>query len=69
MIFRGDLLVAVGAQDEADGGAVKFMDLGKRGLTALRLAPQGARVVCVDIEPGPGVDLVADIHDMHMSHR
>ena len=28
--------------------------------------PPGARIVCVDIEDGPGVDLVADAHDLHM---
>jgi SAM-dependent methyltransferase len=28
--------------------------------------PPGARVVCVDLFPGKGVDLVADAHDMHM---
>jgi len=28
--------------------------------------PKNARVVAVDIEPGPGVDLVADAHDLHM---
>ncbi len=26
--------------------------------------PENAKLVCVDIEPGPGVDLVADAHDM-----
>jgi SAM-dependent methyltransferase len=28
--------------------------------------PAGARVVCVDIAAGPGVDLVADAHDLYM---
>jgi SAM-dependent methyltransferase len=28
--------------------------------------PEGARLVCVDIEAGPGVDVVADAHDLHM---
>jgi SAM-dependent methyltransferase len=28
--------------------------------------PEGTRLVCVDIEDQPGVDLVADAHDMHM---
>ena len=28
--------------------------------------PSGAKVVCVDIEAGPGVDLVADAHNMHI---
>lgn len=28
--------------------------------------PPGARIVCVDIDARPGVDLVADAHDLHM---
>ena len=28
--------------------------------------PSGAKIVCVDIQAGPGVDLVADAHDLHM---
>lgn len=28
--------------------------------------PKDAKIVCVDIEAGPGVDLVADAHDLHM---
>src|SRR5690554_4019058 len=28
--------------------------------------PAGAKVVCVDIEAGENVDLVADAHDLHM---
>lgn len=28
--------------------------------------PKNAKIVCADIEAGPGVDLVADAHDMHM---
>ena len=28
--------------------------------------PDQAKVVCVDIEAGEGVDLVADAHDLHM---
>ncbi len=28
--------------------------------------PKGAKVVCVDMEEGVGVDLVADAHDLHM---
>jgi SAM-dependent methyltransferase len=31
-----------------------------------RSLPEGAKVVCVDIADGPGVDLVADAHDMWM---
>ena len=37
-----------------------------RGKYAFGAAPPDAKVVCVDIEPGPGVDLVADAHDLHM---
>lgn len=37
-----------------------------RGLYAFGSAPRDAKVVCVDIEGGPGVDLVADAHDLHM---
>ena len=28
--------------------------------------PRDAKIVCVDIESGPGVDLVADAHNLHM---
>ena len=28
--------------------------------------PEDAKIVCVDMEAGPGVDLVADAHDLHM---
>ncbi len=37
-----------------------------RGSYAFGAPPGNAKVVCVDIEDGPGVDLVADIHDLHM---
>jgi SAM-dependent methyltransferase len=37
-----------------------------RGSYAFGAPPKNAKVVCVDIEDGPGVDLVADIHDLHM---
>jgi len=37
-----------------------------RGSYAFGAPPKDAKVVCVDIEDGPGVDLVADIHDLHM---
>jgi SAM-dependent methyltransferase len=37
-----------------------------RGSYAFGSPPDGAKVVCVDIAPGPNVDLVADAHDMHM---
>jgi SAM-dependent methyltransferase len=49
-------------------GAVIF-DIGSkdaRGAYAFGTPPKNARIVCVDIEPGAGVDLVADAHDMHM---
>jgi len=35
-----------------------------RGDYCFGLPPADARVVCVDIEDGPGVDLVTDAHDM-----
>jgi len=28
--------------------------------------PEDAKVICVDIESGPGIDLVADAHDLYM---
>ncbi len=37
-----------------------------RGGYAFGEPPADASIVCVDIEDGPGVDLVADAHDMHM---
>jgi SAM-dependent methyltransferase len=37
-----------------------------RGSYAFGSAPEGSKLVCVDIADGPGVDLVADAHDMHM---
>jgi SAM-dependent methyltransferase len=37
-----------------------------RGAYAFGSPPRDAKVVCVDIEEGPGVDLVADAHDLHM---
>ena len=39
---------------------------GARGRYAFGAPPRGARVVCVDIAPGPHVDLVADAHDLYM---
>jgi SAM-dependent methyltransferase len=46
-----------------------IFDIGSKdakGSYAFGSPPQGAQITCVDIAPGPGVDLVADIHDMHM---
>jgi SAM-dependent methyltransferase len=37
-----------------------------RGRYMFGSPPPGARLVCVDIEAGPGVDIVADAHDLHM---
>jgi hypothetical protein len=37
-----------------------------KGSYAFGSAPEGAKVVCVDMQEGPGVDLVADAHDLHM---
>ena len=38
----------------------------EKGTYAFGAPPPDAKVVCVDIEPGPGVDLVADAHNLHM---
>ncbi len=46
-----------------------IFDIGSKsamGEYAFGRPPAGAKFVCVDIEPGAGVDLVADAHDMHM---
>lgn len=37
-----------------------------RGSYAFGPPPSGSKVVCVDMLDAPGVDLVADAHDMHM---
>jgi SAM-dependent methyltransferase len=37
-----------------------------RGSYGFGPPPADARIVCVDMVAGPGVDLVADAHDMHM---
>lgn len=37
-----------------------------RGRYSFGSPPPGARLLCVDIAPGPGVDIVADAHDLHM---
>lgn len=44
-------------------------DIGSRdalGRYSFGSPPAGARLVCVDIASGPGVDIVADAHDLHM---
>jgi SAM-dependent methyltransferase len=46
-----------------------IFDIGSKeakGSYAFGKPPAGAKVVCVDIAPGDGVDLVADAHDLHM---
>lgn len=46
-----------------------IFDIGSKGARAgyaFGPPPKDARVVCVDIENGTGVDLVADAHDLHM---
>jgi SAM-dependent methyltransferase len=46
-----------------------IIDIGSKeagGSYAFGSPPPGARVTCVDIAEGPGVDLVADAHDLHM---
>jgi len=37
-----------------------------RGHYAFGSPPPRARLVCIDIKSGPGVDIVADAHDLHM---
>lgn len=44
-------------------------DIGSKGARvgyAFGKPPDNAKIVCVDIEDGPGVDLVADAHDLNM---
>jgi SAM-dependent methyltransferase len=46
-----------------------IFDIGSKeakGVYAFGSPPPDAKFVSVDIEPGPGVDLVADAHDLHM---
>ena len=46
-----------------------ILDIGSRearGRYAFGDPPEGSRSLCVDIEDGPGVDVVADAHDLHM---
>jgi len=38
----------------------------RRGEYSFGKPPADSTLVCVDIEDGPGVDLVADAHDLHM---
>jgi SAM-dependent methyltransferase len=37
-----------------------------RGCYAFGAPPPGSKIVCVDLYAGPGVDVVADAHDLHM---
>jgi ubiquinone/menaquinone biosynthesis C-methylase UbiE len=37
-----------------------------RGHYSFGPPPPGSRLLCIDIEDGPGVDVVADAHDLHM---
>jgi len=51
-----------------ESGAVIF-DIGSknsRGAYSFGVPPGNCKIVCVDIESGPDVDLVADAHDMNM---
>ena len=46
-----------------------ILDIGSRearGRYGFGDPPEGSRLLCVDIEDGPGVDVVADAHDLHM---
>jgi SAM-dependent methyltransferase len=52
---------------ELPANAIIF-DIGSKNARAgysFGVPPADAKVVCVDIQDGPGVDLVADAHDMH----
>lgn len=54
--------------DQLPADAVIF-DLGAKnthGVYGPAKPPETAKLVCVDVEPGKGVDLVADIHDLNM---
>ena len=49
------------------GGTI--FDIGskdERGVYSFGKPPEGSKVICVDIADGPGVDLVADAHDLNM---
>jgi SAM-dependent methyltransferase len=49
--------------------AAVVFDIGSkdaRGNYAFGSPPPDSKVVCVDVEPGPGVDVVADAHDLYM---
>ena len=47
-----------------------IFDIGSKNAYAdaasLARLPEGAQVKCIDLFPGPGVDIVADAHDLHM---
>ena len=53
LLPRNAVIFDIGAKDE-------------RGTYAFGSPPSDAKVVSVDIAPGPHVDLVADAHDLHM---
>src|SRR6267143_3443586 len=38
----------------------------RKGSYAFGSPPEDAKVLCVDMQEGPGVDIVADAHDLHM---
>lgn len=54
------------AQLAADAVIYDIGSKDSRGKYKFGSPPEFAKVICVDIEDGPGVDLVADAQDMHM---
>ena len=60
--------ISPGAYDLLPPNAIIF-DIGSkeaRGSYAFGSPPTDAKVVCVDMQQGPGVDLIADAHDLPM---